>query len=162
MQIKTQTPSINGIGYDMIEVDAFRSDEVVRGIHGKLQCEMGVDPARNRFEVWMNNEGSRTMVFPSSSEPILINGRVMIASRPATLAKSEICDVIVCRDAQDYVVWTYNRQLRDASSGQYRLSLPEAVTAFKCRHSSVSPVRWTLTPACTEDEATWFDTAAKM
>lgn len=162
MQIKTQTPSINGVGYDTIEVDTFRSDEVVRGIHGELQCEMGVDPARNRFEVWMNNEGSRTMIWPQQPEVITVNAYTIIIRRPATLAKGEVCEVIVCRDHQRYIVWTRNTQNHSVSYGSYGLSLVEAVDVFKRHHSPVSPVRWTLTSACTEDEAAWFDAAAKM
>ena len=71
--------------------------------------------------------------------PARLNGGNVIAHRPATLARDEICSVVlVYRETGDeYIVWTYNRQNPGAHHGDYALTQWKGADTFLSRHGDV-------------------------
>lgn len=73
--------------------------------------------------------------------PESINGYPVVAHRPATPSRDEVCEVVLCRvvsKPDEYVTWTWNRQAGGASHGKYAQALDAAVTDFFARHTPVN------------------------
>lgn len=93
--------------------------------------------------------------------PKEVNGLPVILTRPATMSSREICDVIICRRGEEYIVWTYNRQTGGPNHGSYDNGLMEALDIFAKRHTEINKAWWNVRSDVITQAESWIISSHK-